>query len=131
MKILTTALVSTALLAGCSSGMFSHSKDSSPDMPTRAADGYLIGPTSHTLYTFAKDGNSGISNCNDQCAVNWPPLAVAPTAKPMGDYTIITRSDGARQWAFRGQPLYYFTKDTKSGDTIGDGVAGNWKIVRP
>ena len=49
MKFFTTALVSTALLAGCSSGMFSHTKDLSPDMPTRAADGRLIGPNGHTL----------------------------------------------------------------------------------
>lgn len=131
MKILATALVSAALLGGCSSGMFSHSKDMSPDMPTRAEDGRLVGPNGHTLYSFAKDGTSGMSNCNDQCAHNWPPLAVTPTAKAMGDYTIITRSDGTHQWAFRGQPLYYFIKDTKPGDMTGDGVAGNWKTVRP
>ena len=131
MKILTTALVSTALLAGCSSGLLSHSNNMATDAPTRAADGRLVGPNGNTLYSFAKDGNSGVSMCNDQCAVNWPPLGVAPTAKPMGDYTIVTRSDGTRQWAFRGQPLYYFAKDMKSGDTTGDGIAGNWKIVRP
>ena len=56
---------------------------------------------------------------------------MSPSAKAMGDYTIVTRSDGTRQWAFKGQPLYYFTKDMKSGDVTGDGVGGNWKTVRP
>ena len=130
MKILTTALVSAALLAGCSSGMFSHSKQMPPDMPTRAADGRLIGPNGHTLYIYAKD-SAGASVCVDQCARNWPPLAVAPTAKPLDGYTIITRADGTRQWAYKGQPLYYFAQDTKAGDAFGDGMAGNWKIVRP
>ena len=146
MKILATVLMTSALLAGCSmpgaqrqnamQGDQSQAKStmkhsSASDMPTRAADGRLIGPTGHTLYTFGKDTN-GMSNCNGQCATNWPPLAVEANAKAMCDYTIITRSDGMRQWAYKGQPLYYFFKDTKPADMSGDGVMeGNWKVVRP
>ena len=145
MKILATVLMTSALLAGCSmpgtqrnnavQGDQSQAKSTvqpaASDMPTRAADGRLIGPTGNTLYTFGKDTN-GMSNCNGQCAANWPPLAVEANAKAMGDYTIITRSDGMRQWAYKGQPLYYFVKDTKSSDMSGDGVMeGNWKVVRP
>ncbi|MCB1979336.1 MAG: ATP-binding protein [Burkholderiaceae bacterium] len=129
MKLLAPALLAAALLSGCSM-MPSHSGKMASDMPTRAADGRLIGPTGHTLYVFAKD-SPGMSNCNAQCAANWPPLGVASTAKPMGEYTIITRADGSKQWAYRGQPLYYFVKDQKSGDMVGDGVAGNWKVIRP
>ncbi len=135
MKTLATALMATSLLlAGCASGPFSHHRASSnasaPDMPTRAADGRLIGPNGNTLYVYAKDSN-GMSTCTAQCATNWPPLAVAPNAKPMGDYTIVTRSDGTRQWAYKGQPLYYFTRDAKAGDMAGEGMGGNWKTVRP
>ena len=146
MKILATVLMTSALLAGCSMpgtqrnnatvGNNSEAKRSTqqqdaPDMPTRAADGRLIGPNGNTVYTFGKD-TSGMSNCNGQCATNWPPLAVAPNAKAMGDYSIVTRSDGTRQWAYKGQPLYYFVKDTKPSDMMGDGVMeGNWKVVRP
>lgn len=145
MKILATVLMTSALLAGCSmpgtqrnnavQGDQSQAKSTvqpaASDMPTRAADGRLIGSTGNTLYTFGKDTN-GMSNCNGQCAANWPPLAVEANAKAMGDYTIITRSDGMRQWAYKGQPLYYFVKDTKPSDMSGDGVMeGNWKVVRP
>lgn len=144
MKILATVLMTSALLAGCANNPFSQNKSmhdkagtnmgmqhAVPDMPTRASDGRLIGPNGNTLYTFGKDAN-GMSNCTGQCATNWPPLTVAPNAKAMGDYSIITRSDGTRQWAYKGQPLYYFVKDTKSGDMMGDGVMdGNWKVVRP
>ena len=28
-------------------------------------------------------------------------------------------------------PLYYYVKDTKAGDKLGDGVGGIWKIARP
>ncbi|AVP58241.1 COG4315 family predicted lipoprotein [Pulveribacter suum] len=130
----TAALVGAALLTGCASGPFSHERkaDSAAahDMPTRAADGRLVGPNGNTLYTYAKD-SQGMSACSDQCAVNWPPLAVAPAAKPMGDYTIVTRADGTRQWAYKGQPLYYFVKDSRAGDMAGEGVGGNWRTVRP
>lgn len=43
----------------------------------------------------------------------------------------ITRDDGAKQWAYKGKPLYLWTKDTKPGDKTGDGVNGVWKIAKP
>lgn len=132
MKILITTLFATALLAGCAGGA-PHSAKDAPDMPTRNSAGMLIGPNGNTVYTFAKDTpNAGTSACYEQCAQNWPPLTAAATAKPMGDYTILTRTDGTRQWAFKGQPLYYFAKDAKPGDKTGDGVLnGAWKVVTP
>ena len=131
-KILIASLFTTALLAGCAGGA-SQSAKMAPDMPTRTSDGMLIGPNGHTVYTFAKDSpNAGTSACYDQCATNWPPLTAAATAKATGDYSIITRTDGTRQWAFKGQPLYFFAKDAKPGDKVGDGVLnGAWNIVKP
>lgn len=134
-KTLTAALATAALLAACGTSKTSTAPAASSARPstlTQAPDGTLIGPDGRTLYVFAKDvAGSGKSNCVDACAANWPPLGVAPTAVPLGDYTIITRADGSKQWAFKGMPLYYYVKDTKAGDRLGDGVGGNWKIARP
>ena len=95
-------------------------------------DGVLTDAEGRTLYTFSRDvAGSGKSVCVDTCAANWPPLPVAASAAPLGDYTIITRADGSKQWAFKGVPLYYYVKDTKAGDKLGDGVGGIWKIARP
>jgi predicted lipoprotein with Yx(FWY)xxD motif len=81
-----------------------------------------------TLYTFLKDTPQQ-SNCNDECAKNWPPAAAAGTA-PDAAWTVITRADGSKQWAYRGRPLYGWIKDTRPGDITGDGVAnGAWKIA--
>lgn len=80
-----------------------------------------------TLYIFEKDAD-GKSACTGNCAKNWPPLAAAADAKPMGDWTIITRDDGSKQWAYKGKPLYGWVKDAKPGDTTGDGV-GAWKMA--
>ncbi|ATA54882.1 MULTISPECIES: ATP-binding protein [Variovorax] len=131
MKLLSASILAAALLAGC--GGMSTKTAGAPDTPTRTADGVLVGPNGMTLYTFARDtANAGTSACNGQCATNWPPLAVADAAKPMGGYTIIVREDGKKQWAYKGWPLYYWAKDTKAGDKTGDGVAnGAWKVARP
>ena len=133
-KTLAAALATAALLAACGTSTKTSAPAASakPSTLTQAADGTLIGPDGRTLYTFSRDvAGSGKSVCVDACATNWPPLGVAATAVPLGDYTIITRADGSKQWAFKGMPLYYYAKDTKAGDKLGDGVGGNWKVAKP
>jgi len=83
-----------------------------------------------TLYTFDKDVQGSASNCYDEgdskCATNWPPLFADAGATPEGDFTIIDRKDGTKIWAYKGWPLYLWIKDTKPGETTGDGVGGVW-----
>jgi predicted lipoprotein with Yx(FWY)xxD motif len=76
-----------------------------------------------TLYTFEKDF-VGKSNCNDKCATAWPPFQSAGDGPAAGDWTLISRNDGSRQWAYKGKPLYLQAKDNKPGDATGDGVNG-------
>jgi predicted lipoprotein with Yx(FWY)xxD motif len=84
-----------------------------------------------TLYTFGKDAG-GKSACNGPCATNWPPLMASADAKPAGAYTVITRDDGGKQWAYKGKPLYTWQKDQKPGDITGDGfLNGAWHIAQP
>lgn len=83
-----------------------------------------------TLYTFDRDA-AGTSNCNDQCAVNWPPFAAPASATDTAGYTVVTRKDGSKQWAYGGKPLYTWMRDQKPGDTTGDGVNQVWKIAKP
>jgi predicted lipoprotein with Yx(FWY)xxD motif len=100
---------------------------------SKLADGTMIltDTKGMTLYTFAKD-QAGVSNCNDNCAKNWPPLMATADATPMGDWTIVTRADGSRMWAYKGMPLYLWIKDTKPGDNTGNGVGnGAWKTAVP
>ena len=49
-----------------------------------------------------------------------------PPRPPEGDFTIIDRKDGTKIWAYKGWPLYLWIKDTKPGETTGDGVGGVW-----
>jgi predicted lipoprotein with Yx(FWY)xxD motif len=98
----------------------------------KPADGALVGATGMTLYTFDKDtAGNGKSVCNGGCATNWPPFMAADGDKAAGDFTIVTRDDGKKQWAAKGWPLYYWVKDAKPGDKTGDGVNGTWKTAKP
>ena len=94
-------------------------------------DGAFIAPDGKPLYTFANDRTAGKSACNNACATAWPPLASAAGAADDGDWTVITRDDGSKQWAYKGKPLYAFAKDSKAGDTTGDGfLQGAWHIAK-
>ncbi|MGF6174187.1 COG4315 family predicted lipoprotein [Ensifer sp. 4252] len=83
-----------------------------------------------TLYTY-KDDHGGVSSCYDACAKNWPPFMVEGDAKAEGAFTIVERKDGTKQWAKDGMPLYFWIKDKKMGDITGDGVKGEWDVVKP
>ncbi|MDB5815731.1 MAG: hypothetical protein JWN23_2848 [Rhodocyclales bacterium] len=102
----------------------------SSNMPARFANSILVNNAGMTLYTFDKDG-PGTSTCIDQCAVNWPPFKVdsGSEGKMGGDYSIIMRADGSRQWAYMSKPLYLWSKDQKAGDKTGDGVNKIWHVV--
>jgi predicted lipoprotein with Yx(FWY)xxD motif len=77
-----------------------------------------------TLYTFDKDTIVGKSTCNDQCATEWPPLMAAAGATASDDWTIVTRDDGSKMWAFKGHPLYTFFDDKVADDVTGDSKDG-------
>jgi predicted lipoprotein with Yx(FWY)xxD motif len=98
--------------------------------PTKTEGGVLTNAAGMTLYTFDKDA-AGKSACNGPCAGNWPPLMAAAGAKPSGDYTVITRDDGGKQWAHKGKPLYTWVKDAKPGDKTGDGFNKVWHVATP
>jgi len=118
-----TLSLALGLLGGCAS---------MASAPAKVADGVLVGPGCMTLYTFDKDmAGSGKSTCNGPCATNWPPLMVAQGDMASGDYSIITRDDGSKQWAFKGKPVYYWVKDSKPGDKTGDGFNKVWQVARP
>ena len=98
--------------------------------PAKAMDGVLVNAAGMTLYTFDKDAG-GKSACNGPCAANWPPLMAGADAKASGDWTIVTRDDGGKQWAYKGKPVYAWAKDQKPGDKTGDGFNSVWHVAKP
>ena len=119
--IATATLVACASMTGVALAPF-----------TKANDGVLAGNNNMTLYIYTKDvAGSGKSVCNGMCATNWPPLLVDGNPAVSSGYSIITRDDGKKQLAFNGMPLYFYAKDVKSGDKIGDGRSeGAWQTIK-
>jgi predicted lipoprotein with Yx(FWY)xxD motif len=119
-------LILSAVLTACASYA------TQPAAPARVTDGMLVGGNNMTLYTFDKDAaGSGKSVCNGPCATNWPPLFMMDGQSAGGDYSVVTRDDGKKQWAFKGKPLYYWAKDQKPGDRTGDGFNNVWHVATP
>jgi predicted lipoprotein with Yx(FWY)xxD motif len=58
------------------------------------------------------------------CIQKWPPLEAAAKSKPTGDWTIVDREVGVRQWAFHGNPVYFSIRDEVPGQVNGSG--GNY-----
>ena len=63
------------------------------------------------------------SNCYDNCVLAWPPLYASDDAEPIGQWSILERSDGTRQWAYKGQPVYERFHDSPTNPS-GEGVDG-------
>ena len=108
-----------------------------------------------TLYTFRLDeGSPGKSRCintrytiqngrqfgkipipaaesRKTCADKRRPFLAGADDKPAGDWTLIPRDGGARQWAYKGSPLYTSTKDRRPGEVNGETLVSNYIIVNP
>lgn len=141
------AIVS-AVLAGCggSSGTSTSTPTSATGATSAAAksapslvigtyktpeDGTLItGANNRTLYVFKPDEKSTsahekLSTCKGACAKVWPPVLASGTPAVAGEANaaligLTTRSDGTKQVTYNGLPLYYYTADTKAGQSVGN-----------
>jgi predicted lipoprotein with Yx(FWY)xxD motif len=86
-----------------------------------------------TLYTFDNDiAGSGKSSCNGACSGIFPPYGAGAKDVAQGDFSIVVRDDGSRQWAYKGKPLYVWFDDKKPGQAGGDGMNHKvWHVARP
>ena len=91
---------------------------------------YVHFPTNLPLYTYDRD-SAGKSACNNKegCSSAWPPLRARNDAKPLGDWTIVLRDDGIRQWAYKGRPVYLRYHDSPTAPS-GDGADGVWHLLK-
>jgi len=98
----------------------------------------LVDARGHTLYLFGKDRN-GKSACSGACAVAWPPLIAngkprAGAGAKASRLGTTRRADGRLQVTYNRHPVYTFVKDTKRGQTNGEGLnafGGTWDALSP
>lgn len=77
---------------------------------------------------FSDADSPGKSVCYGECAMRWVPLIAPATEKSLGQWTIVVRTDGLLQWAFKGRPIYTHISDTPENPT-GDGDQGTWHLM--
>ena len=96
----------------------------------------LVDGRGRTLYLFGKDAR-GKSSCAGKCASFWPPLITSgkPVATAGAKASLLgttRRADGRLQVTYNHHPLYTFVKDTRKGQTNGEGLnvfGAEWDAV--
>jgi predicted lipoprotein with Yx(FWY)xxD motif len=141
--LLAAAACSTASSTTSSSGGGSTASGSSATgtvISTRSgsAGSFLTDATGHAVYLWVAD-TTDKSTCSGACAGAWPPVPATGTVTASGgavasDLSTITRSDGSKQVAYNGHPLYFFSGDSGAGQTNGQGsgaFGAKWWLVAP
>lgn len=96
---------------------------------------FLVGRDGLTTYYFEADATPGVSVCEGDCLVAWPPVTVphgntvAAGDGVSGVLGLITGTDGSTQVTYDGRPLYYWQGDTEPGQTTGHGVNDIWWVA--
>ena len=95
----------------------------------------LVDQDGKTLYLFEADSKNK-SNCSGGCLNLWPPIMAngKATAGSGVSAGMIGAATGSSQVTYAGHPLYWFSGDTKAGDTNGEGLddfGGLWYAISP
>jgi predicted lipoprotein with Yx(FWY)xxD motif len=96
----------------------------------------IVTVNGRTAYRFEADEDQPSKvNCLYDCLVTWPPaLTDGSTIKVAGidaDLVgVVTREDGLQQVTLNGWPLYKFKEDAVPTDVKGEGLGGNWSVVK-
>jgi len=80
-----------------------------------------------SVYAYDAD-TANSSTCVADCARLWTPVTAGAMSIAQGEWSIIERSPGIRQWVFRGKPLYTYVLDQGSWSLEGSDVEG-WSNV--
>ncbi|MFD9496792.1 MULTISPECIES: hypothetical protein [unclassified Streptomyces] len=127
---------SPASVANAASSSASDSSSVTVSTKSTPLGKILVNSKGHTLYLFQSDKKDK-STCNGDCAKAWPPLKANGKTIAKGGVnskllSTITRSDGSKQVAYKGHPLYTFADDTKAGQTNGQGIdafGAKWYVL--
>jgi predicted lipoprotein with Yx(FWY)xxD motif len=134
--MLISAQTTFAHAHGSESSAPPPAKQDTPAVPVRVIlvknRPMLVDPKGMTLYYFDRDDSGNKSTCDGKCTERWIPVTASDSAQASGDFTVITRNDGSKMWAFRYRPLYISQADKAPGETNGSDDPSNlWHVARP
>ena len=133
-----TAPATTTPAATSGSPAASATASTAVDLKTASstAGAIVVDAKGMSVYFFTKDvKDSGSSACTDACLAAWPRVTTTserPSADGVtGTLGTIATPDGKKQVTLEGLPLYYYAKDAKPGDILGQGVNNVWYLANP
>lgn len=90
----------------------------------------IVDARGRTLYRFTAEAQ-GVPVCTGACVGTWPP-ALASTASGLPKHVAtVKRPDGGKlQLTYDGHPLYRYAGDQSNADANGQGVGGQWFVLR-
>ncbi|HZX02483.1 hypothetical protein [Kribbella sp.] len=93
----------------------------------------VVDGNGRTVYVFDKD-SKGKSNCEGGCLALWPAVPSGSGAPQLTGIAAslvgtITRSDGSKQLAINGMPLYLYAQDAQAGQAKGQAFGGIWWVI--
>ena len=105
-----------------------------PDVPpgfkvVSTALGRLL-TTEHNQSVYVSDQDSpNRSHCDEACTQTWIPIIAPNIARPHGEWSIIQRTSGVHQWAFRTRPLYLYVMDRSHTYSLRGSDVPGWHNV--
>jgi predicted lipoprotein with Yx(FWY)xxD motif len=128
---LLALLAVSAVLVACGSGSSGGAESTVVASAKKAKVGsVLVDARGRTLYRFTAEAQ-GLPVCTGACVGTWSP-ALAATASGLPKHVAtVKRPDGGKlQLTYDGHPLYRYTGDRSKGDANGEGVGGQWYVVK-
>jgi predicted lipoprotein with Yx(FWY)xxD motif len=89
----------------------------------------IVDAQGRTLYRFTAEAQ-GRPVCTGACVSTWPPATVAGATGLPAHVATVKRDDGALQLTYDGHPLYRYAGDSSPADANGEGVGGQWFVIK-
>ena len=89
----------------------------------------IVDAQGRTLYRFTAEAQ-GRPVCTGACVDTWPPATVNAAGALPAHVATVKRDDGALQLTYDGHPLYRYAGDSSKADAKGEGVGGQWYVVK-
>jgi predicted lipoprotein with Yx(FWY)xxD motif len=121
----------TAKSSGSSSSAASSARSTVLASAKKAKVGsVIVDAQGRTLYRFTAEAQ-GVPVCTGGCVGTWPPALVANATALPKHVATVKRPDGGRlQLTYDGHPLYRYAGDQSKADANGEGVGGQWFLVK-
>lgn len=91
----------------------------------------LVNAEGQVLYTYDGDLEKDKRACGTASAIcaGFNPVVAPLMARAAGDWTVIGRRDGIKQWHYKNRPLYTYEADRIPGDVHGENVDKRWRLA--